>query len=101
MAVLHVNIQHIYPDKWAELEVFEKKIAALEAKHGYPPKRRYTLVSGADEYNTLVIAYEWESLEALEKAFAKLSTDPEIIKMGPESNSIIKDTRVELYQTRP
>lgn len=77
----------------------KKKFVVLEAKHGFPSKRRYTMLSGADEYNTLIIAYEWESLGALETGYAKLFADPDYLKLVPEANLIIKDQRIELYQS--
>jgi hypothetical protein len=98
MAVLHRNIQHVYPDKWVELEEIEKKITAAEAKCGFPPKKRYALMSGSDLYETLVIEYEWESLAALETAYEKLFADPDMLNLAPKYNMVIKDTRIEYYR---
>lgn len=101
MKVIERLVQHIHADKWAELEAIDKEFNALEAKHGFPPKRRSQLFSGSDEYNTLIVEYVWESLAAMEAAYESINTDPAYMPLYQKVFAILRDSRVELYTPLP
>ncbi len=101
MAILARQVQHIYADKWEELEVIDKENTAVEAKYGIPPKKRYWMMSGQDEMGTLIVEYEWESLAAMEEAYAKLDVDPVHQELSKRTNGILRDIRLEIYMILP
>jgi len=90
-------IQEIYPDRWAELELLDKKYNAIEARLGYPPKKRSRSLAGALDMNTIIIEREWESLAKMEATTLLAMADPEYQAVNAESNAIIKSNRWELY----
>ncbi len=101
MIIIHREVQHIYPDKWADLAVIDQEYNKIEAKYGFPQKKRSQLLSGKDEMNTLIIEYQFESLAAMEAAFEKLMADPEWQALGERANSILRDIRIELLMPLP
>jgi len=90
-------IQQIRPDKWAELEVLDKKYNVIEARLGFPPKKRYSCLTGSHDMNTLIIKREWPSLAAMEATYEKAFADPENQALGVESAAIVMSNREELY----
>lgn len=90
-------IQEIRPDKWAELELLDKKYNDIEARLGYPPKRRMRSLAGPLNTNTLIIERQWESLAKMEAANELAQADPEYQVLWVESNAVIKSNRWELY----
>ena len=101
MIVIHRQIQHIPPDKWAELESLDKKYNVVEARLGFPPKKRYQLLSGNDEVNTLIIETQWPSMAVLESTLEKAMADPEYQALYAQGVPIIRDMHWELYQVLP
>jgi hypothetical protein len=101
MAILERQVQHVYADKWVELEAIDKEFSVVEAKHGYPPKKRYQMISGPDEIGTLIVERQWASFAAMEEANEKFNADPEIQTMTQRVNVIVRDIRLELYATMP
>ena len=101
MIIIDRMIQKIYPDKWAELEAIDKKFNAVEARLGFPPKKRYTLLSGGHPVNTLIIERQWPSLAVMEATHEKAMLDPEYQALNQEGTSIIKSIHWELYLPRP
>jgi hypothetical protein len=101
MVIIERDVQHIYPDKWAELESLDKEYNVIESKYGFPNKRRLTLVTGADELQTLIIERQWESLAAMEAAFEKLLADPAYQALVLKGAHVLRDVRMELYQPLP
>ena len=101
MIIIERMIQQIRPDKWAELEVLDKKYNVAEARLGFPPKKRYSCLTGKYEMNTLIIERQWPSLAAMEAAYEKTMTDPGYQALGKESASIIKSSHEELYMPMP
>jgi hypothetical protein len=85
----------------AELEAIDKEYNAVEAKMGFPPKKRYQMISGPDEQGTLIIERQWGSLAAMEAAYEKIMADPKWQAVNQKSNTIIKDNRLELYTPLP
>ena len=100
MIVILRQIQVIYPDKWAELEAIDKKFNVVEARLGFPAKKRYQLLSGSDEVNTLIIETQWPSMAVMESTYEKAMADPEW-QVLYNQGGIIKNTYWELYQLLP
>jgi hypothetical protein len=101
MVILERQVQHVYTDKWAELEQLDKEFNAVEARYGFPPKKRYQMMSGPDEMGTLIIERQWASLAAMEAAYEKLMLDPAYQSVNQKSSLILKDNRLELYTPLP
>jgi hypothetical protein len=103
MKVLYRVVQHIYTDKWAELEVYEKEVTELEAKYNFPleTKKRYRMLSGPDNLDTLNVEYEWESLAAFEAGMEKLMADPSFPEINVKGLPIVKDMSIELFWVLP
>ena len=95
--IIERQIQQVYPDKWAELEAHDQKNTMLEARYGFPPKRRMRCMIGGHDLNTLIIEREWESTAAMEAAFIKLFADPEHAAIAAENATIIKSAQIEIY----
>jgi hypothetical protein len=95
------EVQHVYPDKWADLEIINQEFNILEARLGFPPKKRYQVLSGPEEYQTLIIEYQWESMAVMEATFEKAYADPDYQKLMAKSFSILRDNRVEMLMPLP
>jgi hypothetical protein len=101
MITIERMIQHIYPGKWAELEAIDKKYNAVEARLGFPAKKRYQLLMGTHPAGTLIIERQWPSLAAMEAANERGMADPEYQALQQEGASIIKSVHWELYMPMP
>jgi hypothetical protein len=101
MIVVLRQIQQIYADKWVELEAIDKKYNVVEVRLGFPPKKRYKLLSGRDEVNTLIVETQWPSMANLESTYEKALADPEYQVLFYGSSSIIKSIHWELYSVLP
>ena len=101
MIIIHRQVQHIYPDKWAELEAIDKKFTAVESRFGFPPKKRYQCLTGTQEAKTLIVETQWPSLANMESTFERAMADPEYQALQNESVTIIKDLFWELYMPLP
>jgi hypothetical protein len=101
MMILERLIQHVYPGKAMELEALDKEYDAVESKYGFPSKKRYSLLAGADKIQTLVIERQWPSMAAMESAFEKLTADPVYQNVNVKSIPVIRDNRWELYSILP
>ena len=101
MIIIERQVQQIYPDKWAELESIDKKYSAVEARLGFPPKKRYQVLTGSLDMNTLIVERQWPSLAVMEATYEKSMMDPEEQALRMESNSIIKSNHWELYMPLP
>ncbi|MBP6469258.1 MAG: hypothetical protein KBE23_11595 [Chloroflexi bacterium] len=97
MKIVERMIQTIYPGKNAALEAIDKRYDAVESMLGFPPKQRFWAISGSHNLNTLVIEREWESMAAMEAAYEKSFVNKEIEALGQEAQTIIKNSRMELY----
>ena len=101
MVVIERMIQQIAPGKWAELEVLDKKYNVVEARLGFPPKKRFNCMMGSHDMNTIIIEREWPSLAAMEAIYEKAFADPENQALAAESASIVISNREELYTQMP
>ena len=99
--VIQRLIQRVYNGKWEELEVIDKKFNELEDKMGFPPKKRYRLLTGAYDTNTIIIEHQWESLAKMEKIMTKAFLDPEYQKLGSGLDTIIERGYQELLVPHP
>ena len=94
-------IQHVRPGKWAELEVIDKKYDAIEARYGFPPKKRYQALFGGQTGNVLIVERKWESLAKLEATYMPYLSDPELQKLQAEIMQILKSNQSEIYTALP
>lgn len=93
--------QHIRPGKWAELEAIDKRYNTVEARYGFPPKRRYQAMFGGQDGNTLIIEREWESLAKMEATYLPYLNDPETQQLNAESAQIMDSSQNELFWVLP
>ena len=75
MVILERDVQHIYPDKWDELNAIDGEFNQIESGLGFPAKKRFQLLIGADEVNTLIVERQWPSMAAMEAAYEKAMAD--------------------------
>jgi hypothetical protein len=101
MIIIERMIQEIAPDKWAELEAIDKKYNVVEARLGFPPKKRFQCLSGKLPFRTLVIERQWESLARMEAVNERAMADAEYQALGLESTPIVKSIHWELYMPMP
>lgn len=95
--IIERMIQQVIPGKWDELKTLDKKYDTVEARLGFPPKRRYQCMVGGHNTNTLIIEREWESMAAMEAVYRKAFEDSENQALGEETHSIIESVQIELY----
>jgi hypothetical protein len=92
----------IVPGKMAEYMELEKERVAMAKRFGYPPEKRYIMVSGpGDRVNTIFYEIEWDSLAAIENFFGKMFSDPESQAMQAKYNGLIESHGMELYMPMP
>jgi hypothetical protein len=102
MVTIERMIQKIYPGKWAELDVIDKKYDVVERRLGFPSnKKRYQCMIGSYDSNTLIIERQWDSLASMEATYEKAFADPELQALQKEITSIVKSTQIEVYSPLP
>ncbi|TFG08387.1 MAG: hypothetical protein EU539_02470 [Promethearchaeota archaeon] len=94
-------IQRVYSGKWEDLEKIDKKYTELENKMGFPAKKRYRVLTGAHDNNTIIIERQWQSLAQFEKLHTKAFLDPEYQKLDETLESIIEISYQELLVPHP
>ena len=97
MKVLERQVQRIHPLKWAELHIIDAKYNEIEAKFGFPKKRRFQALACGHDGNTLVIEREWESMAVMEATYEKIFTDPNYQLLSPQLEGIILSSTLEIY----
>ncbi len=97
MAILERQVKFIIPEKAAERAAAGPQIDAIEAKHGYPPLRRYRLLSGPEDMGTEVLEREWPSFAAMEEAIVKCQADPEYQEIIRKYGNWVRNSRIEYY----
>src|SRR5689334_5266365 len=76
----------------------ERKFKEIEDRlGGFPPKRYYHLLAGADDTGTMVQEREWESMAAMEAAMERLFSEPGVMELGGSGPDIGNTERTELY----
>jgi len=97
MEVLERVIVKVRRGKWAELKELHKKLQVIASRCGFPPARYYHALSGLDDWDTLIIEREWESLAAWEAACQEREAGPEIQPPHAEGHAIEEGVRFEAY----
>jgi len=93
--------QKVYPGKWADLEAIDKKFDKVEAKAGFPPKKRYQCVIGSLDQNVLIIERQWPSMAAMEATYEKVMADPEWQALGQEVLAVVASSQIEVFTPLP
>ena len=101
MIVIERMIQHIYPGKWPELEEINKKSNVVEARLGFPAKKRYQLITGGHPASTLIIERQWPSLAAFEATYEKSLADPEYQAITEACVPVVKNMFWEMLSPMP
>ena len=101
MIAIERMTQKIYPGKWAELDEIDKKYNDIEARMGFPAKKRYQCVIGGEDSNTLIIERQWDCLAVMESAYEKAFADPEYQALGQELIPIVQSNKVEVFTPLP
>ena len=92
----------IVPGKMAEYMELEKERIVMAKRLGYPPQKRYMMISGpGDRVHTIVYELEWDSLAAIETFFGKMLSDPETQAMQSKYDGLIESHGLELYTPMP
>src|SRR5689334_5581530 len=78
----------------------ERKFKAVEDRlGGFPPKRYYYLIAGADATGTMVEEREWENMAAMETAYERLFAEPGVMELGDSGPTSGNTERTEFYFT--
>jgi len=101
MVAIDRMIQHVRPDKWAELVEIDKRYTAVENRLGFSPKKRYQCIMGSHDVNTLIVERQWGSLAVMEATYEKAFADPEHQALQKEITSILKSAQWEIYMPLP
>ena len=101
MIAIERMTQKIYPGKSMELEEIDKRYDKIEGRMGFPAKKRYQCVIGAEDNNTLIIERQWDSLAAMESTYEKALADPDYQALGKEVGSIVQSSKIEVYTLLP
>jgi hypothetical protein len=101
MIAIERMTQKIYPGKWAELEEIDKRYSEIESKAGFPVKKRYQCLIGAEDSNTLIIERQWDRLADMESTYEKVMTDPEYQALQKETVSIVQSVKIEVFTPLP
>ncbi len=89
-------ILHVSPGKTIEHEALEKEYDAIEARFGYPTKKRWQMLSGAEPIGTEIIEREWPNMGVMEATIMKAMADPEYQALGAKNSAIVRDYHWEL-----
>jgi hypothetical protein len=97
MKIMERLIQKVDRASWAKKIALEERYEVVEARLGFPPKRRYRSLIGLVDTNTRVHEREWSSLAAYESAMDRAFADPEWHALGAEQVKIVLGNQVEIY----
>ena len=101
MITIERLIQKVHPEKWTELDEINKKFNTVEARLGFPPKKRYRCMIGEHDTNTLIVERQWDSFATMEAAYEKAFVDPEHQALAEEINPLIISSQHEVYMPLP
>lgn len=101
MITIERTTQKIRPGKWAALEEIDKRFNEIELQNGFPAKKRYKFVIGAEDSNTLIIERQWDCQAVLESTYEKVMAMPEYQALGPELDEIVESSRTDLLMPLP
>ena len=97
MIIVERMIHELYPGKLPDLVEIDKRYDVIEKELGFPPKKYFWSVSSPLNSNNIVLERQWESMAAMEAAYAKSMANPDIQALNDEGTAIIKSTRWEFY----
>lgn len=98
MAILERHAEVIGAGEMAKHLDLVKRFAAVEARLGYPPARRFSVSTGPSLVGTRVLEREWSSLAAMEACISMAQTDPEWQALVTEASSLNIRTHTEILQ---
>lgn len=96
MAILERHIHQVRDVKayWERERKFKE---AEDRLGGFPPKRYYHLIAGADDTGSMLQEREWDSLAAMEAAYERLFSQPGVMELGGSGPEAGNTERTELY----
>lgn len=96
MSIIHRGIIKFVPGKMAEgMELMQKMIAVGNRSGAGPWKCYRPSIGGGDVGHTIICETEWDSLSAVEAAWAK--PDPEMQALMQKYDAIVESHTVEWY----
>ena len=96
MSIIHRGIIKFVPGKMAEgMELLQKMIAVGNRSGAGPWKCYRPSIGGGDVGHTIICETEWDSLSAVEAAWAK--PDPEMQALMQKYDAIVESHTVEWY----
>ena len=99
MAYLERRVQKGIKDHKA-YEEWEQKWETIEQRlGGFPAKRHYGLISGREDFGTVVWERDWPTMAAMEAAYDKSNVDSEANSLGSTASSLYNSERIEYYWT--
>jgi len=100
MRILERQVKRLARGKFDRMQEMWAKYQPIEAKYGVPPHKRYRYLSGEDWW-TIVLEREWESMAAFEATQAKLSADAEYQKVLQAYADVYEAARFEFLVPVP
>jgi hypothetical protein len=96
MSIIHRGIIKFAPGKMAEGMELLRKMIAVGSRSGAGPWKCYRpSIGGGDVGHTVICETEWDSLSAVEAAWAK--PDPEMQALMQKYDAIVESHTVEWY----
>ena len=97
MAIVERHIQTLHTSNNDVYKTWEKGFEAAEIKAGgFPRKRHFQVFSGRDAQGTWIWEREWESISAMEAAYAKTWEMPEVQELFKRHKSVIERELMEI-----
>ena len=97
MAIIERHIQTLHTSDIDVYKTWEKGFEAADIKAGgFPRKRHFQVVSGRDAQGTVIWEREWESVSAMDAAYAKYAGIPEVQELFKRGRSVIEHEFCEI-----
>jgi hypothetical protein len=95
MAILERHVQNVTDEK--AYDEWELKWEELEKRlGGFPAKRHYSMLAGAESVSTIVWEREWESFTAMEATYTKMMGS-EFETLSEQGQAFVTSERMEFY----
>ena len=99
MAIVERHIQTLHTSDIDVYKTWEKGFDGADIKAGgFPRKRHFMVISGRDAQGTVIWEREWESVSAMEAAYAKYAGMPEVQELLKRGRSVIDQELMEIIQ---
>ena len=99
MAIIERHIQTLHTSDIDVYKTWEKGFEAADIKAGgFPRKRHFQVVSGRDAQGTVIWEREWESVSAMDAAYAKDADMPEVQELFKRYRSVLERELMEIIQ---